>query len=61
MVTQKNKFNVNDLRPRSGNELDSQIFINSISLKSQAVVVSEKSTISVFPKEKPNLQNLTLP
>ena len=53
MVTEKNKFNVNDLRPRSGNERDlqySHIFSNS--------VVSEKSTISVFPKEKPKLTEI---
>ena len=55
---------VNDLGPRSRNVLDlqySDIIINSISFRSQAAIVSEKSTFSLFPTEKPKLQNLTLP
>ena len=52
------------------NDLDlqySHTFIYSISclhlptFRSLAVIVSEKSTVFTFPKEKPNLPNLTLP
>ena len=45
----------------------SHTFINSISclhlptFRSQAAIVSEKSTVFLFPIEKPELQNLTLP
>ena len=47
VVSEKSKFqfsNVNDLGPRSINDLDlqcSHIFIKSISLRSQAAIVSE--------------------
>ena len=47
VVSEKSKFqfsNVNDLEPRSINNLDlqySHIFIKSISLRSQAAIVSE--------------------
>ena len=47
MVFEKSKFqfsNVNDLGPRSRNDLDlqySHIFINSISLRSYAAIVSD--------------------
>ena len=53
---------VNDLGSRSRNDLDlqySQTFINSISslylatFRSQAAIVSEKSTVFTFPIEKP--------
>ena len=47
---------VNDLGPRSRNDLDLQyahIFINSISFRSQAAIVSEKSTFFTFPTGKP--------
>ena len=62
VVSEKSKFqflNVNDLGPRSRNDLDlqySHIFIISISLRSQAAIVAA----SLFPTEKPILQNLTL-
>ena len=55
---------VNGLGPRSRNDIDleySQIFINSISFRSQAAIVPEKSTVSLFSTEKHKLQNLTLP
>ena len=44
-----------------------QALINSVSclylptFRSQAAIVSEKSTLFTFPIEKPKLQNLTLP
>ena len=47
MVSEKSKFqfsNVNDLGPRSRNDLDlqySHIFIKSISLRTYAVIVSD--------------------
>ena len=55
---------VHNLGPRSRNDLDlqySHIFIKSISLWSQAAMVSEKSTFFIFLTVKPKLQNLTLP
>ena len=60
---------VHDLGPRSSNDLDlqySHTFMKSISclylptFRSQASVVSEKSTVSLFPIEKPKFPNLTL-
>ena len=54
----------------SRNDLDlqySHTFINSISclhlptIRSQAAIVSEKSTVFIFPIEKPKFPNLTLP
>ena len=69
VVSEKNKFQfsyVNELGPRSRNDLDfqcSHTFINSLSchhllaLMSQAAIVSEKSI--VFHTEKPKLPNLT--
>ena len=62
VVTEKKQVTfsyVNDLGPRSRNYIDlqySHIVINSISFRSQAAIVSKKST---FPTEKPKLQNLT--
>ena len=73
VVSEKSKFEfsyVNGVGPRSRNDLDlqySHTFINSISclhlptLRSQASIVSEISTVSLFPIEKPKLPNLTLP
>ena len=56
---------IHNLGPRSRNDLDlqySHIFIKSISLKSQAAIVSEKNPLSsLFLTVKPNLQNLTMP
>ena len=61
---------VHDLGPRSRNDLDLQYphtFIYSIrcllllSFRSLAAIVSEKSTVSLFPIEKPKVPNLTLP
>ena len=61
---------VHDIGPRSRNDLDlqySHIFIYSIrcqlqlTFRSLAAIVSEKSTVSTFPKEKPKLPHLTLP
>ena len=67
VVSEKIQFEflyVHDLGPRSRNDLDlqySHIFIKSICLKSLAAIASEKSTVSLFPIEKPKLSNLTLP
>ena len=56
---------VNDLGPRSRNDLDlnhSHIFINSFSFRSQAAIVSENSTFFyLFLLEKLKVPNLTLP
>ena len=72
-VSEKIRFKilyVHDLGPRSRNNLDLQyslIFIYSIRclllliFKSLAAISSEKSTVSLFPNEKPKLPNLTLP
>ena len=53
------------LGPRSTNDLDLQythLVINSFSFRSQAAIISEKNPLfSLFPIEKPKLQNLTLP
>ena len=66
VVSEKSKFYfsyVNDLRLRVRNDLN----IYSISclhlqtFRLQATIVSEKSTLSHFPIQKPILQNLTLP
>ena len=73
VVSEKMHFDflyIHDLRPRSRNDLDlqySHIFINSIRwlllliFRTLAAIVSEKSTGSLFPIEKPKLPNLTLP
>ena len=67
VVSEKIRFEflyVHDLGPRSRNDLDlqySHIFIKSIFLRSLAAIVSEKSTVSLFPIEKPKFLNLTLP
>ena len=73
VVSEKIQFeflHVHDLGPKSSNDLDLQYshnFINSIrclllqTFRSLAAIVSEKSTISLFPIEKPKLPNLTLP
>ena len=65
VVSEKSKFSfsyVNDLWTRSRNDIDreySHTFINSISclhlqtFRSQSAIVSEKSTFSLFPIEKP--------
>ena len=70
-VSEKSRFKfsyVNDLGPRSRNDLEySRTFINSISCLhlstfwSQAAIVSGNSFVSLFPIEKPKLQNLTSP
>ena len=61
---------VHYLGPRSRNDLDlqySHIFIYSIRclllriFRSLAAIISEKSTVSTFPIEKPKLPHLTLP
>ena len=61
---------VHDLGPRSRNDLDlqySHTFIKSFcslflpTFRSQASIVSEKSTVRLFPIEKPKFPNLTLP
>ena len=61
---------VHDLGSRSRNNLDlqySHTFMKSISclyqptFRSQASIVSEKSTVFTFPIEKPKSLNLTLP
>ena len=73
LVPEKIQFEflyVHDLGPRSRNVIDLQylhIFIYSIRcllllpFRSLAAIVSEKSTVSLFPTEKPKLPNLTLP
>ena len=73
VVSEKIRFDflyVHDLGPRSSNDLDlqySQTFMKSISclylpiFRSQASIVSEKSTVFTFPTEKPKFPNLTLP
>ena len=67
VVSEKLRFEflyVDDLWPRSRNDLDlqySHIFIKFISLRSLAATVYEKSTVFIFPIEKPKLPNLTLP
>ena len=73
VVYEKIRFeflNVHDLGPRSSNDLDlqySHTFMKSISclylptFRSQASIVPEKSTVSLFPIEKPKFPNLTLP
>ena len=73
VVSEKIQFEflyVRDLGPRSSNNLDlqySHTFIKSTSclylptFRSQASIVSEKSTFSLFPIEKPKFPNLTLP
>ena len=57
-----------DLGPRSSNDLDLQYSHTSIktfnclylpTFRSQASIVSEKSTVFTFPIEKPKLPNLT--
>ena len=72
-ISEKIRFEflyVHDLGPRSSNDLDlqySHTFIKSISclylptFRSQASIVSEKSTVFFFPIEKPKFPNLTLP
>ena len=61
---------VHHLGPRSRNSLGlqySHIFIYSIrcmlllTFRSLAAILSEKSTVSLFPIEKPKLSNLTMP
>ena len=73
VVSEKIRFQflyIHDLGPRSRNDLDlqySHTFIKSFSclylptFRSQDSIVSEKSTVSLFPIEKPKLPNLTLP
>ena len=73
VVSEKIQFEflyVHYLEPRSRNDLDlqySHIFIYSIrcllllTFRSLAAIVSEKSTVSTFPIEKPKLPHLTLP
>ena len=61
---------VHDLGPRSSDDLDLQYSLTFIysfrclhlpTFRSLTAIVSEKSTISLFPIEKPMLPNLTLP
>ena len=58
VVSKKIRFEflyVHDLGPRSRNDLDlqySHIFIKSICLRSQAAIVSEKSTVFTFSRKK---------
>ena len=73
VVSEKIQFEflyVHDLGPRSRNDHDlpfSHTFIYLIrcllllTFRSLAAIVSEKSTVSLFPIEKPKLPNLTLP
>ena len=73
VVSEKTRFEflyVHKLGPRSRNDLDLQnsiTFINSLrclllpTFRSLAAIVFEKSTVSLFPIEKPKLPNLTLP
>ena len=54
---------VHDLGPRSRNDLDlqySHIFIKSISLRSQAAIVSEKSTFFTFSYSKAKVTKFDL-
>ena len=72
-VSEKIQFEflyVHDLGPRSNNDLDIQYSLTFIysfrclllpTFRSLAATVSEKSTVSLFPIEKPMLPNLTLP
>ena len=72
-VSEKIRFEflyVHDLGPRSSNDLDLQYsytFMKSISclylptFRSQASIVSEKSTVFTFSHRKPKFPNLTLP
>ena len=61
---------INGIGPKSRNDLDlqySHTFINSIrclhlpNFRSHAAIVSENPLLSLFPLEKPNLPNLTMP
>ena len=67
VVSEKIRFEflyVHEHGPRSKNDLDLQylhIIIKSICLRSLAAIVSEIPLFSLFPIEKPNLPNLTLP
>ena len=72
VVSEKSKFwfsYINDLGPRSRNDLDlqySQTYINPISclnlstFSSQAAIVLKNPLFSLFPIQKPKFQNLTL-
>ena len=67
VVSEKIRFEflyVHDLGPRSRNDLDlqySHIFIKSISLRSQAAIVSEKkSTFFTFSYSKANVTKFDL-
>ena len=54
---------VHDLGPRSKNDLDlqySHIFIKSISLRSQAAIVSERSTFFTFTYSKAKVTKFDL-
>ena len=73
VVSEKIQFEflyVQDLGPRSKNDLDlqySHIFIYSIrcmpllTFRSLAAIASEKSTVFTFSYKKPKFPNLTLP
>ena len=73
VVSEKIRFEflyVHDLGPRSSNDLDlqySHTFMKSISclylptFRSQASIVSEKSTVFTFSYRKPKFPNLTFP
>ena len=73
VVSEKIRFEflyVHDLGPRSMNDLDlqySHTFIKSFSclylptFRSQASIILKNRMFSLFPIEKPNFPNLTLP
>ena len=73
VVSEKIRFEclyIQDLGPRSRNDLDLQYahtfiylirFQLLLTFRSLAAIVSEKSTVFTFPIEKPKLPNLTLP
>ena len=73
VVSEKIRFEflyVHNLGPRSSNDLDlqySHTFMKSISclylptFRSKTSIISEKSTVSLFPIEKPKFPNLILP
>ena len=73
VVSEKIQFEilyVHDLGQRSKNDIElqySHTFMKSISclylptFRSQGSIVSEKSTVSLFPIEKPKFPNLNLP
>ena len=67
VVFEKSKFQFSYVMTLGQGQEMTLTFINSISglhlptFRSHTAIVSEKSTVSLFPIEKPRLQNLTLP